>query len=321
MTSGHLNGELAIVGWLEQAIGKLPSPWILGPGDDAAILRQEPGHDLVFTTDMVLENECFRLGEAGPALVGRKALAVNLSDLAAMGAKPVGCLVSLALPKDEGPGLAEELMKAILSLAGQFNCPVAGGDTNTWRGPLAVSVTAIGKIPAGKAVRRHGASPGDLLFVTGPLGGSILGHHLNFMPRLDLGAIIRESHASAMIDISDGLSLDLWRLCKASRCGAMIHAERIPISQDAHRESELHAAGLRPSTPLMHALNDGEDFELLFALPQENLAGLMSTWPASSPKPAIIGRCTNEQTMLIEYPHGLIEPLEPGGWVHQFGQK
>ncbi|MFM7113235.1 MAG: thiamine-phosphate kinase, partial [Planctomycetota bacterium] len=116
MTSGHLNGELAIVGWLEQAIGKLPSPWILGPGDDAAILRQEPGHDLVFTTDMVLENECFRLGEAGPALVGRKALAVNLSDLAAMGAKPVGCLVSLALPKDEGPGLAEELMKAILSL-------------------------------------------------------------------------------------------------------------------------------------------------------------------------------------------------------------
>lgn len=321
MTSGHLNGELAIVGWLEQAIGKIPSPWILGPGDDAAILRQEPDHDLVFTTDMVLENECFRLGEAGPALVGRKALAVNLSDLAAMGAAPVGCLVSLALPKAGDPGLAEELMKAILSLAGQFNCPVAGGDTNTWRGPLAVSVTAIGKIPAGKAVRRDGARPGDLLLVTGPLGGSILGHHLTFMPKLSLGAIIRENHASAMIDISDGLSLDLWRLCKASRCGAIIHSEKIPISQDAHRESELHAAGLKPSTPLQHALTDGEDFELLFALPQENLSRLISTWPTSIPKPAIIGRCTNDQIMRIEYPDGINEPLEARGWVHQFGEK
>lgn len=310
-------GELGIVEWLGKKIGNLPAPWALGIGDDAAILRPLPGHDLVFTTDMVLEDACFHLAEAGPRRVGRKALAVNLSDLAAMGASPLGCLVSLALPRDSNTLLAQEIMSGIIDLANESGCPVVGGDTNTWRGPLAVSITAIGQVPAGKAIRRDGARPGDILMVTGPLGGSILGHHLDFAPRLDLARIIRESQASAMIDISDGLSLDLWRLCHASGCGAVLEADKIPINRAAHRATDLTTAGLKPGTPLDHALTDGEDFELLFAIQPEKACLLRARWPGSSPTPWAIGRCIEGEGLYVQDSNGLI-PLQPRGWEHRF---
>lgn len=317
MSKDHLSGELGIVDWLGKTNHEPLSPWILGIGDDAAIFSPQADRDLVFTTDMVLEDACFILEQAGPRRVGRKALAVNLSDLAAMGASPVGCLVSLALPRLANTELAREIMSGIMELASRFRCPVTGGDTNTWKGALAVSITAIGEVPRGKAVRRDGAKPGDILMVTGPLGGSILGHHLDFTPRLDVSGIIRESRATAMIDISDSLSLDLWRLCQASGCGAVLEPEKIPIAPAAHRETDLRNAGLRPASPLEHALTDGEDFELLFAIQPGKGRQLLDNWPDNMPRPFSIGRCIEEAGLYLQEKTGLC-PLKPHGWEHRF---
>lgn len=310
-------GELGIVDWLEKTIIPPLAPWSLGVGDDAAVMDPRPGHELVITTDMVLEGACFHLAQAGPRRVGRKSLAVNLSDLAAMGASPLGCFVSLALPKSANTALAREIMAGVLQMAHQFRCPVAGGDTNTWSGPLAISITAMGEVPKGSALRRNGARPGDVLMVTGPLGGSILGRHLDFTPRLDVSGVIRESRATAMIDISDGLSLDLWRICKASGCGAVLDAEKIPVSPAAHREGELAQAGLSPASPLEHALTDGEDFELLFTIPPEQAAQLHSGWPDGSPPPITIGQCVDKPGLSL-LQGKVLKPLQPRGWEHQF---
>ncbi len=317
MTKDDEAGELGIIKWLRSNHLGLPFPWFLGLGDDAAILCPQSDLDLVFTTDMVLEDSCFRLDQAGPRSVGRKALAVNLSDLAAMGASPLGCLVSLALPRGANAPFAKEIMSGIIELSHEFGCPVVGGDTNTWKGPLSVSITAIGKVPKGKAVRRDGAKPGDILMVTGPLGGSILGHHLDFKPRLDVSGIIREAQASAMIDISDGLSLDLWRICDASGCGALLEVNNIPIAPEAHRETDLTNAGLRPATPLEHALTDGEDFELLFAIEPEKSRQLLAMWPDQAPPPFAIGHCIGEQGVFLNGKEG-ISRFQPRGWEHQF---
>ena len=317
MSKHRRTGELEIIDWLRKTNRAPLFPWVLGVGDDAAILSPQPDRDLVFTTDMVLEDACFLLDQAGPKRVGRKALAVNLSDLAAMGASPVGCLVSLALPSHMNAEFAKDIMSGILDLANQFDCPVTGGDTNTWKGALAVSITAIGEVPRGKAIRRDGAKPGDILMVTGPLGGSILGHHLGFTPRLDVAGVIRESQASAMIDISDGLSLDLWRLCEASGCGAVLEPEKIPITPAAHLEMDLRNAGLRPATPLEHALTDGEDFELLFAIQSENALQLLSGWPNFIPRPFVIGKCSEQEGLYLQQRTGL-SPLKPRGWEHSF---
>ena len=311
------SGELGIVEWLEHACPAGTGPWSLGVGDDAAILQTKPDHELVFTTDMVLEDACFRLIEAGPRLVGRKALAVNLSDLAAMGAEPVGCLVSLALPKSATQTMAVEIMAGILELARQYHCPVVGGDTNTWRGPLAVGITAIGQAKTGNSKRRSGARAGDWVMVTGPLGGSILGHHLDFEPRLDAARVLSDYPIHALIDISDGLSLDLWRVCRASNCGAILNASAIPITPAAYRETELQHAGVRAGTPLQHALSDGEDFELLFAIAPEDGAQLLNHWPETIAKPIHVGECVAEQGLFLREGTTTV-PLQPSGWEHGF---
>lgn len=311
------SGELGIVEWLERVCPAGIGPWSLGVGDDAAILQPKADHELVFTTDMVLEDACFRLIEAGPRLVGRKALAVNLSDLAAMAAEPVGCLVSLALPKSASQNVAREIMAGILELAEQHHCPVVGGDTNTWRGPLAVGITAIGQARAGNSKRRDGAKSGDWIMVTGPLGGSILGHHVEFEPRLDAARVLCDYSIHALIDISDGLSLDLWRICRASQCGAILNARAIPVAPAAYREADLQRAGVKAGTPLEHALCDGEDFELLFAIEPEEGARLLRHWPETMAKPILIGECIAEPGLFLREGTTTL-PFQPRGWEHGF---
>src|SRR5438105_7377896 len=264
--------EFAYIEWLRRLTPADPRV-LVGPGDDTAAVRWTPGAPCLVTTDMLLEGSHFRLAEAGPHRVGRKAMAVNLSDIAAMAGQPVAAVVSLGLPRQGANQIAEGLYAGLREMADAFDTAVVGGDTNTWDGGLVVSVTLLGEATPRGPVRRNGAKPGDWLLVTGPLGGSILGKHLDFTPR------VREAlqlHAAAdlhaMIDISDGLAADVHHLCEESRCGAVLRAETIPITPEARGMNDERS-------PLDHALSDGEDFELLFAVAPEDARRLLATQP------------------------------------------
>src|ERR671930_2792736 len=216
MSMSHPRSELGVI----YVVGRrTPSDArvLIGPGDDTAAVRLTPGVPTLVTTDMLLEGSCFRLAEAGPRLVGRKAMAVNLSDIAAMAGRPVAAVVSIGLPRRGGRALAEELYRGLREVADAFDTALVGGDTNSWNGPLVISVTLLGEATAKGPVRRSGARPGDWLLVTGPLGGSIRGKHLTFTPRVH-EALGLHAHADlhAMIDISDGLAADVNHLCEES---------------------------------------------------------------------------------------------------------
>jgi thiamine-monophosphate kinase len=272
------------------------------------VLRLTPNSPLLVTTDMMLEGSCFRLAEAGPRRVGRKAMAVNLSDIAAMAGRPVAAVVSVGLPREGGRALAEELYRGLREVADAFATAVVGGDTNTWDGPLVIGVTLLGEATARGPVPRSGARPGDWLLVTGPLGGSILGKHLDFTPRiheaLQLHAV---ADLHAMIDVSDGLAADVNHLCEESRCGAVLRAESIPVSEAARAMPDGRS-------PLEHALGDGEDFELVFALAPEEARTLLQAQPVAGVKLVHIGECVEQGLWLEEA--GQRRPLEPRGYVH-----
>src|SRR5947209_5513269 len=197
----NLGGEFAFIEWLRRRTPLDPRV-LIGPGDDAAALKLTPNTTSLLTTDMLLDGSCFRLAEAGPRAVGRKAMGVNLSDIAAMAGCPVAAVVSVGLPRQGGRAIAEELYLGLREAADAFDTAVVGGDTNSWDGPLVISVTIAGEASGRGPVRRSGAQPGDWLMVTGPLGGSILGRHLTFTPRvreaLQLPALV-DLHA--MIDV------------------------------------------------------------------------------------------------------------------------
>jgi len=157
---------------------------VVGAGDDAAILQLTEKANVVATTDMLMDGVDFELGHHEPERIGRKALAVNLSELAAMAATPIGALLSVALPHCDGEQLAKRLIEGMLPLVSEFDCPIAGGDTNSWDGPLVISITALGEVPPQRRWLRSGARPGDAIVVTGQFGGSILARHFDFTPRV-----------------------------------------------------------------------------------------------------------------------------------------
>lgn len=301
-------GEFAYIDWLRRRTPGDPRV-LLGPGDDTAVLRSSES-PLLVTTDMLLEGSCFLLAGAGPRRVGRKAMAVNLSDIAAMAGRPFAAVVSVGLPRQGGRALAEELYLGLREMADAFDTALVGGDTNSWNGPLVITVTVLGEATARGPVTRGGARPGDWLFVTGSLGGSILGKHLDFTPRVrEALALHGAADLHAMIDISDGLAADLWHICEESRCGAVLAAEAIPISEDARRMNEGRTA-------LEHALQDGEDFELIFAVSPEDGARLVSTQPVAGIVLAKIGECVPESGLWIEE-GGKRRVLPPRGYVHE----
>ena len=285
---------------------------VVGPGDDAAVVRLSPAMNLVATTDMLMDGVDFDLSQHNPVLVGRKALAVNLSDLAAMAARPVGALVSVALPRTGGEQLGRQLLQGMLPLATEFDCPLLGGDTNSWDTRLVINVTALGEVPPARAFVRSGAQVGDALFVTGSFGGSILGRHFTFQPRI-AEALWLSEHAPvhAAMDVSDGLTLDLSRLCEASGCGVEIDLARVPLSADAER---LSATDGQPA--MDHALGDGEDFELLLAIPASDAAPWIQTWPFATPLRQI-GRFCAEPGLFAQSGQGTRVPLAPRGYQHR----
>ena len=304
--------EFEFIDWLRKRLPDHPR-LVLGPGDDAAILNLGQDSDCVVTSDLLTDEVDFDLRETDASRIGRKALAVNLSDLAAMAAEPVAAIVSLALPRDGALALAKQLYKGLLPLAEEFQLSIAGGDTNCWNGPLALSITAIGRVTSQGPLQRSTARPGDELIVTGCLGGSILGKHLDFNPRVNEALLLNKQYdIHAAIDISDGLSLDIFRLVSESRCGAEIQLEQIPVSEPARQLAQMKNNG---RTPLAHALSDGEDFELVLAVPQKEATRLLQEQPLEVPLTRI-GRCTNDTGLWSINDDGVRAALPPKGFEH-----
>lgn len=297
--------ELDFVEWLRGR--SAPTASIsLTVGDDAAALLFASDHEAIVTTDMLMDGTDFLVAEHAPERIGRKALAVNLSDLAAMGASPVAAFVSLALPEDSAE-LARRLMTGVMQLSEEFACPIAGGDTNVWRGPLVINVTAIGECPRGCAWKRSGLQLGDEVWATGSFGGSIHGKHFDFTPRLREAAALRTAvDVHAAIDVSDGLSLDLWRLVEASGCGVEFFHDEAPIAPAALLDDRR--------TPLEHALADGEDFELIFAVSPADGAKLRESPPFPTPL-TCIGRVVREPGAWLRGSVGA-QLLPKRGYVH-----
>jgi thiamine-monophosphate kinase len=300
-------GEFSLIDWIrERSRGHSAGP--VGIGDDAALVRSSANGVLV-TTDMLMDGVDFDLRTTSHELIGRKCLAVNLSDIAAMAGDPLAAFVSLALPRHSGRALAEALYRGIWPLAAEFGVAIAGGDTNTWDGPLVVNVTLLGEPPAGGPVLRSGGQSGDLLFVTGPLGGSITGRHLSFTPRVREAERLRELvDLHAMIDLSDGLASDVRHLANESDVGIVIEADRIPIHNDVDPT-------LPSSERIRHALSDGEDFELLFAVSAHDGAKLLSRTDLDI-RVTCIGEIIDGNDCFLHTQDGKLEELPRGGWEH-----
>ncbi len=264
---GLAPGELRLIDWIRGRAALPRAPGVaLGIGDDCAVFRPHgAGEDLLFTTDMLIENVHFRRATHSAADIGWKALARGLSDLAAMGAAPRFCLLSLALPEWADRRWIDNFYRGLLDLSAREGAPLIGGDLAR-AGKAMCDIVCCGAVPRGRALRRDGARSGDAIYVSGALGGSALGlaigrgrarrRHLRPEPRLALGQFLRTRlGATAAMDLSDGLSLDLRRMCLASGLSAEIEVP--PRFPGASQEMALHG---------------GEDYELLFTLPPKRLA-------------------------------------------------
>lgn len=334
MTAGTTGGELDILRKIRAQARRYRGPSLrLGIGDDCALLRLRPGEELAVTTDLSIAGRHFRMDWHPPESVGHRALARGLSDLAAMGARPVAAFLSLGVPREltRRRGLknswVDRFMAGLFDLAAAYKTPLAGGDLA--ESPIAIAdIVLAGAVPAGKALLRAGAKAGDLLYVTGTLGGSAAGllrlsqagakarrrlavdsattpvelaAHLRPQPRIAQGiALRRRGLASAAIDLSDGLSTDVGHLCEESGVQAVIETAALPLAQGASLEQALHG---------------GEDYELLFAarpavrLPQ-TIAGVAVTRIG-------VLRAPHRGKPLIQITTGSgVEPLLRRGWQH-----
>ncbi|MBN9517357.1 thiamine-monophosphate kinase [bacterium] len=301
--------EFDYIAWLRSRTPADPRVPV-GPGDDCAVLAPA-GRPLLVTTDLLTDGTDFILAEVGPRAAGRKAMAVNLSDVAAMAGVPTAAVVAVALPRGGGRSLGEELYVGIREVADEFGVAVVGGDTNSWEGALVVTVTLLGEATARGPVLRSGAKPGDWVMLTGPVGGSIRGRHLTPTPRVREALRLHNLvDLHAMIDLSDGLAADLNHVLEESRCGAVLDAAAIPIHADA-----VELAKTSGKTPLAHALGDGEDFELLFTVSAADGAALLRDQPVPGVTLAKVGECVGEGLWLEE--GGARRPLAPAGWVHE----
>ena len=286
----------------------------VGPGDDCAVVRVSGfSDDWLFTTDPVIERRHF-LPETPARLVGRKAIARAVSDVAAMGGTPLWILVDLVAPASTPLARIRGLYAGMIAAAKKWNLAILGGDTAEGD-TLELHVTGVGRIPRNAAVLRSGARAGDLIYVTGALGGAYLPgsrHHLLFEPRLAAGRFLAEKKfATAMMDLSDGLAADLPRLLDASRRGVHLEAAAIPLSRAARQTKH----------PLHHALCDGEDFELLFTVSPKNRARFAAAWKRAFPNlPAVcIGEIlADPNRRCLHFSGGPAVPLQAGGYQHFF---
>lgn len=310
-----------------------------GIGDDAAIVRSVAGNEILITTDLLIEDIDFHRTTAPPLLLGHKALAVSLSDIAAMGARPRWSLISIGVPDDVWQTeFVDQFYEGLASLASRYDVQLIGGDTSRTSEKIVVDSIVLGECNGGQAVKRVGAQPGDQIFVTGSLGGAAAGlrliergahlaeqnladedsqkidhvllRQLRPEPRVGWGMVLGDEHlATSMIDISDGLSSDLNHVCAASCVGALIESSLLPID---HQVTEL--CGRRALDPLQLALHGGEDFELLFTVRASDVARLPRR--VDSVEITRIGEVTKEPEGVKISEGSRIWELNPGGWKH-----
>jgi thiamine-monophosphate kinase len=289
---------------------------VRGIGDDAAILQVAKNHQLLVTTDLCIEGVHFRREWHPARCVGHRCLTRGLSDVAAMGGEPVACFLSLGLPPKLPQRWVDDFLKGLVDLASQSGAALAGGDIS-YADKIMIDIVVTGQVPAKKAVLRSGARSGDRIFVTGELGGSAavlkqlyagtqvtpMKNNRHFYPvaRLDAGVWLRQHGATAMIDLSDGLSVDLAHICAESHVHATVDAVRLPMAEAAD---------------LVLALHGGEDYELLFTvrgkakLPSK-IAGVQITEIGEIQPPA------NSRTRVrLRDLNGRVGPLKPAGWQH-----
>ena len=312
---------------------------VTGIGDDAAVFQTTAGKETVVTTDLLVEDIDFRRTTISPYLLGHKALAVSLSDIAAMGARPRWLLISIGVPSDIWQtDFIDRLYNGLFELANRYDVQLIGGDTSRTEEKIVIDSIVIGECFAGRAVKRSGAAPGDQIFVTGSLGGAAAGLRLvergahlaeqNFHdedsqkldhvllrqlrpePRVGWGIVLGdEKLATSMIDISDGLSSDLNHLCSASGVGALIDSSLLPIDSQV---TEL--CGRRALDPLQLALHGGEDFELLFTIKPADVPLLPRRVDGASITRIGEIRTHDEGVKISE--RARIWDLNPGGWKH-----
>lgn len=321
---------------------------ITGIGDDAAVLSLSPGRELVITTDLLIEDIDFHRNSAPPGLLGHKALAVSLSDIAAMGARPVCSLLSIGLSRDVWEGnFKDEFFEGYLALADRFGITLTGGDVSESKERTVIDSIVVGEVRTGRGILRSTAQPGDQIFVTGTLGGAAAGlklielgarilseppaaggpsadsdeyaiqalllRQLRPDPHVGWGIILGEEQlASSMIDISDGLSSDLAHLCDESGVGAVIESSSIPVDKDVTK-----LCGRRALDPLALALHGGEDFELLFTVAPENVARLPKR--VDGVQVSHIGEVTGATGTIRVREKNREWDLEPEGFAH-FGE-
>ncbi len=288
---------------------------VVGAGDDCAVLDAGvPDRLLLFKTDAVVEGVHFTAGTP-PEKIGHKALGRCLSDIAAMAGTPTAALVTIGLPVEFSPEFVEAIYAGLNTLARRHQVAIVGGETTTNPGGIFISIALLGWVPRGKGVLRSGAEEGDAIFVTGELGGSLASKHLDFEPRLvEARWLAQHFSLHAMLDVSDGLAGDLRHILKASRVGAELLATAVPISREARR-----AAKAAPSTkpPLLAALTDGEDFELLFTVASRDAVPLLDAWKKEFPTLPLtcIGKIKAGEGITIRDKHG-VRPLTAHGYVH-----
>jgi thiamine-monophosphate kinase len=306
--------EFELIRRLTQGLPSNGTVWV-GPGDDCAVLDLGlPDRWVLFKTDAVVEGVHFE-AEVAPERIGHKALARCLSDVAAMGGDPGSVLITLGLPPGFDAGRIEGVYRGIRGVAERYGVAVVGGETTTNPGGLLISVALMGTVGKDRCVLRRGAMAGDALFVSGTLGGSIEGRHLDFEPRVEEGRwLAQEFRVHAMIDVSDGLAGDLRHVLAASGVGAELLGRAIPVSAAARAAARKVGVG---KTALVAALTDGEDFELLFAVAAGDAVRVLDGWRARFPEVRLscIGRVTGERGLRLRTADGMVE-FKGNGYVH-----
>ncbi|MCX5686570.1 MAG: thiamine-phosphate kinase [Candidatus Omnitrophica bacterium] len=293
-------GEISLIRRFSKKI-RLDKTVVKGSGDDTAVIKWTPDKYLLYTCDMLVEGAHFRLAKARPFQIGWKALGRNISDIAAMGGIPRYAVVSMGIDPESPVSIADGVVNGILALAKKFKVNIVGGDLSRSK-KLIIDISLIGEVEKKNLTLRSGAKIGDLVFVTGTIGASQKGKHLNFTPRLDEArALVKKFKINSMIDVSDGLLLDLWRILDASKVGARIYEKLVPISKNAGSFKK--------------AISEGEDFELLFTMtPKEALkaAKMKLKTPAS-----LIGQIIDgENGLRLAQKDGVERLMEAKGFLH-----
>ncbi len=277
---------------------------LVGIGDDAAVVKVSHGNNyLLLTTDMLIEGVHFLKSKASPYQIGHKAVAVNISDIAAMGGFPKYGVVSLGLPKDTDVEFVDRMYKGMRKVSGKFKMDIVGGDISLSQ-KLVVNVALVGEVERKNLILRKGARAGDLLFVTGTLGGATKKKHLIFKPRLEEARLlVKNFHPTSMIDISDGLSQDLSHLTCASGVGAVLYEELIPV--------------FRRTDCFTDALSEGEDYELLFTISSQEIKRFLKVSRRWKVKVSCIGEIVEEGFgMKLVDKKGNTNMLKPKGYSH-----